>query len=63
MARSCSVRLTVPLVIYGEGRSFMVMVLERRYGPRRLRGLDDDDTVLKAILALQGIKCHFLDGC
>jgi len=42
MARSCPARLlTVPLLlICGEGRFFVIMVLERRYGPRRLPGPD-----------------------
>jgi len=42
MARSSSARLlTVPLLICGKERFFVVMVLERRYGPRRLRGPDE----------------------
>jgi len=44
MARSSSARLlTVPLLICGKELFFVVMVLERRYGSRWLRGPDDDE--------------------
>jgi len=37
------------LLICGEGRFLVVMVLERRDGPRRPRGPDDDDSLLNRI--------------
>jgi len=36
--------ITVPLLICGEGRSFVVTVLERRYDPRQVCGPDDRRT-------------------
>jgi len=65
MARSSSARLTVPLLICGEGRSFMVMVmvLEQCYGPRQLRTHDDDDDALIYTCFCEHCKCHlFVNG-